>query len=410
MLKENTYRPFRIKNSFLLFSLLLWLMGCVEPYEGEVTDYEDVIVVNANLTNELKRQEVRLTRSYRFEEEEPRSESNAQVQIIGDDGSTFGFEEFEPGRYLSNIQFAAQPNIAYSLSIETEEGKFYNSDAMSLPSAALLEDLYAERTTNDDGEDGIGIFVDSFDPESQSRYYRFEFEETYKVIAPYWSKFDAVVLSEGHSTISLGVILREREEQVCYGTDTAKDILIQSTLGLSEDRLTRFRVRFIKNDNYIITHRYSILVKQFVQNPEAFTYYETLKGLSKLSGNIFSEDQPGFLGGNISAADGSEENVAGFFEVSAVNEKRIFFDYEDFYAGEEKPPFLSSCFFTAPTTTGRLGERRLLNAIYDDNLRFYDYNRNPDQEVGTGPFLMVRPECGDCTVLGSNKVPDFWIE
>ena len=394
----------------MLFGILLLLLGCVEPYEGEVADYEDVLVVNAKLTNEITRHEVRLTRSYRFEEDGPRAESNAQVQIIGDDGSGFDFEETEPGKYLSIAAFAAQSNVAYSLSIETENGKSYMSESMGLPNATFIEDLYAERTTNDDGEDGIGIFVDSFDPEAQSKYYHFEFEETYKIIAPFWSAYDAVVISEGEDTSSLSVILREREEQVCYGTDTAKDILIQSTLGLAEDRLTRFEVRFIENDNYIITYRYSILVKQYVQNPEAYAYYETLKGLSKSSENIFSEDQPGFLGGNIFATDGSGENVAGFFEVSTVDEKRIFFNFEDFYPGEEKPPHKTACLFAAPTTSGRLGERELFNAIYEDRLRFYDYNRNPTQAIGTGPFLMVRPECGDCTVLGSNKVPDFWIE
>ena len=393
-----------------MYGLLLFLLGCVEPYEGEVADYEDVLVVNANLTNELIRQEVRLTRSYRFEEDGPRGESNAQVQIIGDDGSVYTFEETAPGTYLTLETFAARSDIAYSLAIETQDGKSYASEAMQLPSTTTLENLYAERTTNDNGEEGIGIFVDSYDPEAQSRYYHFKFEETYKIIAPFWSPYDAVVISEGEDTFSLNVIQREREEQVCYGTDTAKEILIHSTLGLAEDRITRFMIRFIKNDNYIISHRYSILVKQHVQNPVAFAYYETLRGLSKSSENIFSEDQPGFLGGNIFATDGSGENVAGFFEVSTVDQKRIFFDYEDFFPDEEKPPHTTACLFAAPTTTGRLGERELLNAIYEDRLRFYDYNRNPTEAIGTGPFLMIRPECGDCTVLGSNKVPEFWLE
>ncbi|MBD0851388.1 DUF4249 domain-containing protein [Maribacter arenosus] len=410
MTKIATYRPCKLSSKIILFSFLLFLIGCVEPYEGEVADYEDVLVVNANLTNEFTRHEVRLTRSYRFEEDGPRAESNANVMIIGDDGSLFAFEETDPGTYLTLETFAAQPDIAYSLSIETENGNSYASDAMQLPSMTTIENLYAELTTNDDGEDGIGIFVDSYDPGSQSKFYRFEFEETYKIIVPFWSPFDAVVVSEGEDTFSLNVILREREEQVCYGTDSAKEILIQSTLGLAEDRITRFNVRFIKSDNYIISHRYSILVRQHVQNPESFAYYETLRGLSKSAENIFSEDQPGFLGGNISATDGSGENVAGFFEVSTVNQKRIFFDYEDFYLEEEKPPHKTACLFAAPTTSGRLGERELLNAIYEDRLRFYDYNRNPTPAIGSGPFLMVRPECGDCTVLGSNKVPDFWEE
>lgn len=406
----RTYTQIRFKGGLLWLVLIAFFLGCVEPYEGAVADYEDVLVVNGKLTNEIKRHEVFLTRSYRFEEDGPLPETNAIVRINADDGTEFNFEEISPGVYRSYDSFAAAPNILYTLSINTENGGSYNSEAMKMPTTSKIEKLYAERATNTDGDDGIAIYVDSFDPEAKSRYYHFQYEETYKIIAPYWTKYDLVVINEGVDTSSLNIILREREERICYGQDFEKSIILQTTLGLSEDRLTRYRVRFIKRDNYILTYRYSILVKQFVQNPEAFAYYETLKGLSKSADNIFSEDQPGFLSGNIFAADGSGENVSGFFEVATVEEKRIFFEYEDFYPNEEKPPYKVECFFVAPSGEGTLGNRALFNAIYDDRLRFYDFNLNPTPDIGSGPYLMVRPECGDCTVLGSNKAPDFWIE
>ncbi len=395
----------------ILISCLVFLVinGCIEPYEGDVPDYEDILIVSANLTNEFKRQEVLLTRSYRFEEDGARAELNAQVKIMGGDGSEFLFEETEPGQYLSNITFAASPGIEYWLTITTEGGREYISDAMSLPSVATMGELYAEPMIDENGDEGIGIFVDSFDPEGDSRYYRFDYEETYKIIAPFWTPYDVVVLIEGEAQPYLAVILREREEQICYGTDTPSNIIIQSTLGLTEDRLNRFNVRFIRKRDYKLTHRYSILVKQFVQNPKAYAFYETLEGLSKTSENIFSEDQPGFLSGNIEALDGSGENVAGFFEVSTVDEQRIFFNFEDFFPGEEKPPYKVTCELVAPTEEGELGKRPLVNAIYADRLKFYDINMNPTESL-PGPYFMVRSECGDCTVLGSNKVPDFWVE
>jgi hypothetical protein len=261
-----------------------------------------------------------------------------------------------------------------------------------------IDNLYAERTTNNDGIEGMGIFVDSFDPSGDSNYYRHEFIETFKIIAPFWSPFDIVVISEGVSTFVLSIILREREERICYGTNPSKNIQVASTLALSEDRLSNYNVRFIDRDNYILTHRYSILVRQYVQSPEAFSYYETLRGLSQTSGNVFSEDQPGFLAGNIFSLEDPNENIAGFFEVATVDEKRIFFDYEDFFPNEEDPPYISDCEPFTSSTEGTLGERDLLNLIYDDAVRHY------------APGLVVRKECGDCTVLGSNVIPDFWIE
>ena len=49
-----------------------------------------------------------------------------------------------------------------------------------------IEDVYAERIINENNSEGMAIFVDSFDPTGNSRYYRYELEETYRVIAPDW--------------------------------------------------------------------------------------------------------------------------------------------------------------------------------------------------------------------------------
>lgn len=396
---------------FALYMSLLLLFGCVEPFEGEdfVNSFEDVLVVNATLTNEVKKQEVILTRSFRFDEDQVPNEEGAQVSISSNNGMNYNFQEVMPGHYESLTPFAALMNQTYTLNINTLDGRSYRSEAMELPAASTeIDRLYAERITNNDGEEGMGIFVDSFDPSGTSRLYRHEFVETFKIIAPFWSPLDAVVVSEGINTFDVRAILREQEERVCYGEQRERNIIINSTLGLSEDRLDQYEVRFIDRNDYILSYRYSVLVKQFVHSPEAFSFYETLQGLAQTSGSIFSEDQPGFLQGNILAIDNPNENVAGFFDVATVDQKRIFFDYEDFFPNEALPPFTADCVVTAPSTSGSLGERELLNLIYDDKIRFYDFNFGTIPQGG--PFLVVRKDCGDCTALGSNKIPDFWIE
>jgi len=393
------FKSHRVYNRYIIIMSLLVLSSCIEPFEGAVDSFEDVLVVNATITNENKKQEVLLSRSYRFEENITPAEENAQVMIQTDDGSQYIFEEVTPGKYVSTVAFAAEMNKNYTLMISTQGGKSYTSSSMQLPvQNTSIDNLYAERITNNDGIEGMGIFVDSFDPSGMSNYYRHEYIETFKVIAPYWSPFDIVVINEGVSTFGTATILREREERTCYGTNPSRTITVGSTLALSEDRLDRYNVRFIDRDNYILTHRYSVLVRQYVQNPEAFSYYETLRGLSQNSGNVFSEDQPGFLAGNIFSLDDPGENIAGFFEVATVDEKRIFFDYEDFFPGEEAPSYIADCIPFSPSTEGGLGERDLLNLIYADAVRYY------------APGLVVQKRCGDCTVLGSNMVPDFWIE
>jgi len=75
-------------------------------------------------------------------------------------------------------------------------------------------------------------------------------------------------------------------------------------------------------------NRYSIFVKQYVQNFAAHTFYQTLKDISG-SESILSQTQPGFFAGNIKSDDNPNEKVIGFFDVSSVSNKRIFFNFSD---------------------------------------------------------------------------------
>lgn len=380
---------------FVVMLVLFGILGCTEPFQGEVAGLEDTLVVDALITNENKRQEVRLSRPYRFGEDNPIAEENATVSI--DDGTDiYPFEEVDPGTYLSSLPFAAETGKPYRLLITTESGRSYRSDTMQLPVASTtIDDLYAERITNDQGDEGVAIFVDTFDSSSASSYYRYEYDETFKIIAPFWSPEDVVFVIQLSTGPTFDIIRREREERVCYGTDSEKTINVVNTLNLGEDRLSRFNVRFINRDNYIVSHRYSILVRQYVQTPESFAFYEALRGLSQSSTTVFSEDQPGFLAGNIFSVEDGNENVAGFFEVATVSEKRIFFNYEDFFPGEELPPYFQSCLPSVES-----GED-LKISLQRETRVFYDNN---------GGIRTVPRACGDCTALGSNKLPAFWVE
>lgn len=394
-------------------SILIWFVmigACTEPYIGPLGDYEDVLVVSGIITNEYKPQTIELSRSYSFEEEGPQAERNAQVRVTTNTGEEYFFREGTPGTYISQVPFAAEISKQYTLHINTSSGKSYASSPMDLPvESTSIDKVRAERIINDEGVEGMAIYVDSYDPANESHYYRFDFDETYKIIAPYWSPYDAVFVIEGVSTYDIPVILREQEERICYGTNSSKSILLKSTAGLIEDRIKNHLVRFINRRDYMLSYRYSILVKQYVQSPETFSYYEALRGLSGASDQVFSEDQPGFLAGNIYSDQDANEHVVGFFEVSAVAEKRIFFSYGDYFPNEDLPPFITGCEPFAPSSAGTLGTRELVNLIREGSVRFYDFNRTPS-DPNEGEYLVVRPECGDCTVLGSNKVPDFWIE
>ncbi len=391
--------------------LLLVMCGCVE--EIDLTDelsFEDTLVIEANITNESKQQVIAMSRSFRFEDEGANPETNATVSISANEGKIFSFTESDsiPGLYSSDEVFKAEPGVDYRLFVTTSSGESYTTLPVQLPQASKIERIYGIREVNSIGTELLVIKVDSFDPTRNSNYYRYEYEETYKIIAPNWVNREFVILQDeyGNDLAFPGFTSRSLDEQECYNTDISNTIIQTSTTDLTEDRVSGFPVRNITTDNPILSHRYSILVRQYVQSLEAFSYYDLLNQLSA-SGNALTQIQPGFIASNIFSTTDRNEKVLGFFDVSSVTEERIFFNYEDFFPGEPLPPYFVSCRLSAPPIATMSGTP-LKDAIQAGLVKYFQDHQPPEPNVG--PFDVVPTPCGDCTVLGKTDPPDFWIE
>jgi len=403
-----------------------FFIGCIDEIPIEtVSEFESVLVVEATITNDFEQQEIKLSRSFALDSLGPPPEQSANVKVTGSNGFDMSFTETDSGLYKSNQPFAAEANVDYSLEIVTSDGRRYASSIMQLTQPTTIDDLYAERGFNENNEEGVSIRVDAYDPTGNSKFYRYTYEETYKIIAPKYSPLELVINNddfpyfpidiEGLSQqelIEFFVIrdFRPEQEQVCYNTVNSNTIIIENTNQFEEDRINGFRVRFISQENYIMSHRYSILVNQYVQSSEAHEFYKSLKELSETE-TIFATTQPGFLNGNMQALTNSDEKVVGFFEVVASDSKRIFFSYADVFPGEDLPPYYIQCdaiftpdLYSADPLTGEIGYSPLQEAITDGK-QYWD--ENLDGGIGQ-PYQMVLPACGDCTVLGETQIPEFW--
>ena len=113
------------------------LSACIEPFTAETQTFENALVVDALLTNELRRHTVKLSRTYTFESEGPTAESNAQVRISDDMGSSYLFSETDSGIYTSIEIFSAVPGRSYILDITTTDGKSYISESVVAPKKIL---------------------------------------------------------------------------------------------------------------------------------------------------------------------------------------------------------------------------------------------------------------------------------
>ncbi len=406
--------------------LLLVVASCVDEINipEETSDaFEPVLVVEATLTNELKNHQVILSLTNPLSNSglPPTYETNAQV-TIEQNGVAIAFEEIENGIYQSVQAFQAASEVDYQLKIIRSNGKVYQSDVRQLTTATVMDDLYVERGFNENDEEGVSVLIDAFDPSNTSKYYRFEYLEAYRIEAPLWTPEDLIfdTEAEGGPCVPESYITIERstDEQVCFNEKRSDQIIVTNTIDLSEDRLDQYRVRFLSRNNYIITHRYTILVRQYVLSQDAYFYYEAIANFSD-NEDILSESQPGFVQGNIRYEENEDEQVVGFFDVSFVDEKRVYFNYEDLFPGEDLPPYVNDCtFFVAPLlcVPDQMGCRAvpLICLLEDLDLegnpvwKYYSENETPSSLVDEGPYNLVPRACGDCTALGNTNPPDYW--
>lgn len=405
-------------NKISPFLILIFaLTSCTEQYVFQNSDFESALVVEGTITNELKNQTVRVSQVYQLEETGPKFETGANVYITDDQGNEYQFEEKDTV-YASISQFKAEPGRKYQLKIRTKEGKNYTSDNQILTTETKIDNLTATVATVE-GQRGVQINVNSYDPANTSKYYRYEYAETYKIIAPKWSPDKAIVVSTpaippnpaedfpgSPAGEAIVIIPRNYESETCFSTKKSDKIILNTTSSLSEDRV-HYPVRFISNQNYIISHRYSIFVKQYVQNLAAYTFYKTLNDLST-SGNVLTPKQPGFIYGNIKSVENPSEKVIGFFEVSSVSSERIYFNYADLFPNEPLPPYYEkNCEIQEfKNCEGDLPCKgpSLRSLIRTNNIVYYSLNEIESM------YFMVNPPCGDCTTFSSNIVPPFWVD
>ena len=436
--------------------LLLPQLGCVEEVDIETDDASiqqarNALVVEATLTDEQRTQEVVLSRAADFEndsivefdEEDPSTyiipdldpanrpilyETGATVTVTDDSGTVYPFVEGDPGRYFSQAPFAAQPGRSYQLRITLRGGQRIVSELETLAGTATLDDLRAERASDPLQGEGIRFLVDGTSIGGSDAFFRYTFEETFRVVAPLWSPQEFVLSDYDPCAnpveYTLEIVNRTEENQVCYRTEASSAIVQASTAGLAGGRLRNFPVHFLSRDTYKIAERYSIRVRQLVENREAYSYYDRLRNFSQ-EGNVFAQVQPGFLQGNLQPEGAASLLVIGYFSVASVSEERIFLNYEDYFPGEPEPPFLVPCsllsspeahptYCPAEPVLGGSGGGCPLSVIelldLGGLISYYSDNNETVVTSCAGPHVYVPRVCGDCTVLGSNQAPDFWIE
>ena len=379
----------------LIIFITMLLNGCVDPYHIKSVGYQGSLVVEGFISTDLVQHQVKLSRTAPINKPQFIAETGAQVNIKSGSGS-IPLTEASPGIYLTPPLQGVVGNV-YTLYITTQNGQQFQSGAVTLKDTPDIKNIYALYSSSVaplSNSPGIQIFLDTDDSTHQAQYYRWEFIETWEIQTPFESEFEWL---GGNN-----VVLRSIPVSTCYATDTSSNILIQSTHGLTNDKITAQVIQTLSADAQAMRIRYSILVKQFTLTESSYQYWQTLKNINEGQGTLY-DIQPGTVVGNITSSN-SGETALGYFDAGAVKAKRAFFRPSNFIASGYTPPdFESYCNFFTPIKipVSQIG------TFYNDpaNLNFEITGATG---FGDATLFLIPKVCCDCTSLGTNVKPSFW--
>ncbi|WP_420582952.1 DUF4249 domain-containing protein [Reichenbachiella sp.] len=378
--------------------LLLAFTGCVEPYDFQVTETVEVLVVDAQLTNEQKAHRVELSLSRAIDSDTSTKVTGADVRIVEDGSLEISFNESNPGVYETHPSVMGKTGSSYVIHIKLSNGNTYQSTPQVLSPSVPIDSVYGHyieipSDQNAEIKKGIQFFVDTHDESNDVSFIRYEYKEDFEIKVPYPSGYEW-----DSNTQTFGP--RSEDIGTCYGDGQNRNLIIASTSGLSENRLNAFPIQMVGVDDPQLEHRYALTVVQYMLNPSAYQYYKNLQENNVSSGSFFDK-QKGTIAGNIFNENNSSEPILGFFEVAGVSMITKFFNSSDF----RDQGFIPNYDFQKCNPQTALDTVQI-NDLNTELLSSYNIVEFP-VTVPNGAIIATVP-CSDCRVYADNVKPDYW--
>jgi hypothetical protein len=372
----------KLTRQILILSILLFFNSCITQFIPQTTEDKQLLVVEGLITDQPGVNTIKLSRSNPLGTRTVGAPVKGSTVSISDDlGNTFSLTETVPGTYVTNPAiFQGAIGRQYTLHINTNNSitnHTYESYPAEIKPVPPIDSVYYEKVTISENngvasQQGCQIYLNTYDPTNQCKYYRWEYIETWKIVLPYYVT-----------------------NNTCWVTDYSDLINIKNTSVLEEDKIDRYPINFISNLTDRLSVKYSILVNQYSLSEDEYNYWEKLQNFSEQVGGLY-DLIPSSVPSNIYCTDDPSETVLGYFSVSANSSKRIFI--KDQFAGLVNQ--YANC--AADTIYGNAPIQNLNNTVWV----IVTVSMPPP------PYRVITytKGCADCTVRGTTVEPDFWID
>ena len=236
-------------------------------------------------------------------------ELNAVASIVSSSGASYPLTDTANTGIYSSAPLNLDITQQYSIAITTPDGQKYSSDPVSCKQTPPIDSLYWQQPS------GLTIYVNTHDPTGNTRYYRYDYQETWEHDAQLSTPWIAVndTLQAADST---------NQKAQCWNTAPSTHIILATSAALAQDNIVAFPVETIPDGDARLEIGYSILVRQYALTENAYNYWLLIQKTSQELGTLF-DIQPTQLIGNIHCLTNPSAPVIGFISASSVQQQRI---------------------------------------------------------------------------------------
>ncbi len=369
---------------------IVFLMNCKQSYEPAVIKanrnflvVDGIINTGVNSITTIKLSRTRnITDSVYFS-----PELGAQVSIVSKGGSQYFLREQGNGVYTSDA-LTLSMNNSYALQISTVNNEKYLSAYVVPKQTPSIDSLQWTYTGN-----GVTIFLNTHDPQNSTRFYRWEYVETWEYHSPYEAE---IGLNNGLMFYVADQPLNQKH--ICWQTFASTNILLGSSINLAQDVISHDSITNIAQNSIKLVRRYSILLKQYALDSTAYNYWQLLQKNTQQLGSLF-DAQPTQLTGNVTCLTNTAEPVLGYVSASSVQESRIFID-------KTEVPGWNAIEYSGISCSDLVIDQNPTNyLIYN----YSDTSYAPYYFAGSTSLRIAKKTCVDCTLQGgTNQKPSFW--
>ncbi len=312
-------------------------------------------------------------------------ELNAKVLIEDDHQNSYPLTEAGNGIYNSPNILSLNPTYKYRLHIFTANSEEYLSDLVAFKQSPPIDSINWNFKNN-----GVQLYVSTHDTSNLTKYYRWEYSETWEFHSYYSSYYQ-------YDAANDTVISRVVPIHICWHSDLSNNILLGSSASLANDVIYQMPLTYIEPHDKRISVLYSILVTQYPLDVNGYNYWLAMKNNTENIGSIF-DPQPNETAGNIHCVSNPAEFVIGYVNAGNSSIERSYINNNLMPADWNLYPY---CF------------QRIVPNI-PDSLKFYfagGYTPIDAAGIPSYPpsaYSASEAECVDCTINGTNVKPPFW--